>query len=74
MPFTRLHKSEAVALFGSAKALARALGISKAAVSQWPEGPIPQKQDLKIRYELKAEHFRVRAQGRRQAMTEERGT
>ena len=48
----RLSKQEAIALFHSAKALAGALGISKAAVSQWPEAAIPENHDLKIRYEL----------------------
>ena len=54
----RLSKKEAIALFSSAKELAKALGISKSAVSQWPDGPIPDKHDLRIRYELKPEHFR----------------
>ena len=53
----RLSKHEAIALFSTAKALAAALGISKSAVSQWPDGPIPENHDLKIRYELKPEHF-----------------
>ena len=54
----RLSKKEAIALFSSAKELAKALGISKSAVSQWPDGPIPDNHDLRIRYELKPEHFR----------------
>ncbi len=54
----RLSKKEAIALFSSAKELAEALGISKSAVSQWPDGQIPDKHDLRIRYELKPEHFR----------------
>ena len=59
----RLSKSEAIALFQSAKGLAQALGVSKAAVSQWPEEAIPENHDLKIRYVLKPEHFdRVREQ------------
>lgn len=53
----RLNKHEAIALFSSAKALAKALGISKSAVSQWPDGPIPERHDLRIRYELRPEHF-----------------
>jgi transcriptional regulator with XRE-family HTH domain len=56
-----LSKHEAIALFSSAKELAKALGISKSAVSQWPEGPIPDNHDLRIRYELKSEHFRLEA-------------
>jgi DNA-binding transcriptional regulator YdaS (Cro superfamily) len=54
----RLSKQEAIALFSTAKELAKALGISKSAVSQWPDGPIPDKHDLRIRYVLKPEHFR----------------
>ena len=54
----RLTKREAIALFKTAKALSEALGVSKSAVSQWPEGPIPAKHDLRIRYELKPGHFR----------------
>ncbi len=54
----RLSKHEAIALFSSAKELAKALGISKSAVSQWPDGPIPDRHDLRIRYELRPEHFR----------------
>ena len=54
----RLSKHEAIALFSSAKELAKALGISKSAVSQWPDGPIPDNHDLRIRYELKPELFR----------------
>ena len=53
----RLSKQEAIALFSSAKELAKALGISKSAVSQWPDGPIPDNHDLRIRYELKPEQF-----------------
>lgn len=53
----RLSKKEAIALFSSAKELTTALGISKSAVSQWPDGPIPDKHDLRIRYVLRPEHF-----------------
>ncbi|HEV2213623.1 MAG TPA: Cro/CI family transcriptional regulator [Gammaproteobacteria bacterium] len=63
----RLSKQEAIALFSSAKELATALGISKAAVSQWPDGPIPDKHDLRIRYELKPERFRPAAADARTA-------
>ena len=55
----RLSKQEAIALFSSAKELAEALGISKSAVSQWPDGPIPDNHDLRIRYVLKPEQFRL---------------
>jgi len=66
----RLTKQEAIALFATAKGLAQALGVSKSAVSQWPEGPIPVKHDLRIRYELKPGHFREAGQ----AGTQQRGT
>ncbi|HEV7164667.1 MAG TPA: Cro/CI family transcriptional regulator [Gammaproteobacteria bacterium] len=55
----RLSKKEAIALFSSAKELAKALGISKSAVSQWSDGPIPDNHDLRIRYVLKPEQFRL---------------
>lgn len=53
----RLSKQEAIALFSSAQELGTALGISKAAVSRWPDGPIPDNHDLRIRYELKPERI-----------------
>jgi DNA-binding transcriptional regulator Cro len=52
-----ITKAEAVALYGSQTALAEALGIGKSAVSQWPDGPIKERHDLKLRYELKPEAF-----------------
>jgi ribosomal protein S12 methylthiotransferase accessory factor YcaO len=55
---TIILKEEAVALFRTKAALARALGISKVAVSQWTDDqPIPQLQALRIRYELRPECF-----------------
>jgi len=51
-------KEEAVAMFRTQAALAKALGIYRQAVSQWPDGkPIPQVQALKIRYQLRPECF-----------------
>lgn len=32
-----MTKSEAISIFGSGAELARALGITRAAISQWPE-------------------------------------
>jgi len=46
-------KEQAVAMFGSASALARALGIKPQAVSQWAAGePIPERHQLRLRYEV----------------------
>lgn len=54
----QIVKEQAVIMFGSQSALARALGISPAAVAQWKPGkPIPEAQALKIRYQLKREEF-----------------
>ncbi len=47
-----MRKREAIEQFGSGAALAKALGITKQAVSQWPEEKIPEKQELRIRYVL----------------------
>lgn len=48
-----ITKEQAVAMFGSNSALARALGIKPAAVSQWKDGePIPELQQYKLRYEV----------------------
>ncbi|MFC3816534.1 Cro/CI family transcriptional regulator [Lysobacter sp. GCM10012299] len=42
-------KEDAVAAYGSVKALAQALRISGQAISQWQPGePIPEKQALKL--------------------------
>ena len=47
-----MTKSEAIHLFGSKARLARALGVSRSAVSQWKEERIPGAHALRIRYEL----------------------
>lgn len=53
-----ITKECAVGLFKTQAALAKALDISKGAVSQWKDGmPIPEVHALKIRYELKPESF-----------------
>jgi len=57
---TVITKEQAVALFGSQIALAKALGITKGAVSQWRDGePIPEAQALKLRYEIAPEAFQA---------------
>lgn len=48
-----MTKTEALEIFnGSASRLAKALNITRQAVHQWPEEKIPEKQELKIRYEV----------------------
>ncbi len=44
-------------MFRTKANLAKALGVTNQAVGQWPDGPIPQKQALKIRFILKPELF-----------------
>lgn len=54
----KITKKQAVRLFGSQSEVARALGITRQAVWAWPDkGPIPEAPALKIRYQLRPEHF-----------------
>jgi DNA-binding transcriptional regulator YiaG len=51
-----ITKEEAIAMFRTQQNLADALGISQAAVAQWPAGkPIPETQAMKIRFILRPE-------------------
>lgn len=53
-----ITKAEAIAAYeGKVSALARALGITGSAVSQWPEGPIGEVHALKLRFVLKPDVF-----------------
>jgi DNA-binding XRE family transcriptional regulator len=53
-----ITKEEAVEMFKTQAALARALGIYRQAVHQWKPGkPIPEVHALKIRYQLRPEQF-----------------
>lgn len=48
-----MTKSEALAFFdGSPAKLARALGITRSAVSQWPDDRIPEAKALRLRHEI----------------------
>lgn len=47
-----LSKQSAIKMFGSQAKLAKALGISRAAVAQWGE-TVPEFQALRIRFVLK---------------------
>jgi len=54
----RITKEEAISLYSTPAALAKALGIQRQAVNGWEQGkPIPERQYLKLRYELKPERF-----------------
>lgn len=54
----QITKEEAIGMYLSQVALARALGISRQAVCNWPNGePIPEAQALKLRYVLRPECF-----------------
>lgn len=44
-----MTKAEAIELFGSPGEVALALGITPAAVSQWPDDRIPELRELQIR-------------------------
>ena len=63
-----MKKHEAIALFAldgksmhGVSRLAKALGISSQAVSQWDDDePIPDVHRLKIQYELRPDAFRSR--------------
>lgn len=53
-----ITKSEAVAAYdGNQAALARALGLTKQAVSAWSDGPIAEGYALKLRFVLKPDVF-----------------
>lgn len=69
-----MTKQEALALYGgNGSALARALGISKQAVSFWPDGQIPEAHALRIEFVLLPElRAREREAERRQRRNERR--
>jgi len=55
-----ITKEQAIGIYLTQSNLARALGISRQAVSDWPNGkPIPEAQALKLRFILKPELFKV---------------
>jgi transcriptional repressor of cell division inhibition gene dicB len=43
-----MTKREAILHFGSQAALARALGIGRASVNQWPEIPLPRQFQIQV--------------------------
>jgi hypothetical protein len=54
-----MQKQEAIKLFGSIKALQKALGLGTPhAIYMWKDDePIPERHELKIRFVLKPEAF-----------------
>ena len=54
-----ITKQQAIQHFGNSTKLAKALGITKGAVSQWKE--IPEYQLLRLRYEVAPELFKGKA-------------
>lgn len=49
-----ISKAKALEAYsGSQSDLARALGVSRQAVHKLPDGPIPERWELKLRYELR---------------------
>lgn len=59
-----ITKEQAVALYGTQVALAKALNITKGAVSQWPDGePIPEKQALLLAYVIRPDGLCLNASG-----------
>ena len=55
---TDISKKDAIGMFRNKNRLAKALGITRQAIENWPDDqPIPEKQALKIRYQLRPELF-----------------
>jgi hypothetical protein len=53
-----ITRQQAIDLFGSAAALAEALGYtSRHAVYMWPKGRVPNEPYLRLRYQLRPEAF-----------------
>lgn len=51
MSIQAITKAEAIAVFGGKQSeLARVLGLSRQRVGQFPDGPLPEHYDLKLRF------------------------
>lgn len=58
MKTNSISKQEAIAAYdGNQAALAKDLGISRQAVHKMPDGPVPERWALKLRYELRPDVF-----------------
>jgi hypothetical protein len=53
-----ITKAEVLRVYGTHQAAADALGITRTAVTMWPEDqPIPERHALRLRYELRPDVF-----------------
>lgn len=58
----RITKEQALALYdGNQAALGRGLGVSRQAINKLPDGALPEWMDLKLRFVLKPDVFRLPA-------------
>ena len=63
-----IKKADAIRAYGTQQELADALGISRTAVTMWPDNkPIPAAHALRLRYELKPDIFGAPAPKKRSA-------
>jgi hypothetical protein len=53
-----IYKRDVLAVYGTHEAAARALGITRGAVTMWPEDrPIPDRHALRLRFVLRPDIF-----------------
>lgn len=58
MSAARITKSDAIKAYGgNASRLAKALGVTRQAVHKIPDGPLPERWELKLRFVLLPEVF-----------------
>jgi len=57
----QITKHDVLRVYGTHQAAADVLGIVRHAVSMWPDGPIPDRHALRLRYEIHPEAFSAAA-------------
>lgn len=63
-----ISKQQALAAYdNSQSALAKALGVSRQAVHKLPDGDVPERWALKLRYELRPEIFGAHRRAKKEA-------
>jgi hypothetical protein len=68
-----ISKQDAIDAYGGSQAaLARALGCSRQFVHKLPDGPLPERWALKLRYELKPDLFGGRVPARTRNRVDEK--